>query len=78
MINIFWLVGACLSVLAVQGFGRLVPGPEQDDYPDIETSFPSALEKSEHWAFRGPMLMQYIWVIPLILFLRCAPDSPMF
>ena len=78
MINIFWLIGGSFSVLAVQGFGQLVPRPQQHNYPDIEKSFPSALGESEHWAFRGPMLMQYIWVIPLILFLRCAPDSPMF
>lgn len=37
-----------------------------------------ALELQSSWSFRLPMLIQYTWIIPLLLIVIWAPESPLF
>ena len=34
--------------------------------------------QSDNWSFRMPMLIQYAWIIPLLLIAIWAPESPLF
>lgn len=37
-----------------------------------------AIELSSPWSFRLPMLIQYAWIVPLLLIVLKAPESPLF
>ena len=67
LINAFWILGqvvgcAALSVASDLGFTN------SEITPDVF--------RRDIWAFRGPMLVQYIWVVPFLLIIWMAPESP--
>lgn len=78
MINIFWLIGAELSILSVAGFDSYAMRTEDLNNPQNHTRYPFALEEKDHWTFRGPMLIQFLWILPLLFIICRAPDSPLF
>lgn len=78
MINVCYLCGAMLSVLSIQAFGTLTMQYVDLKKPPSHDPFPSSFETNDIWALRGPMLMQFIWIVPLIFLIRRAPESPLY
>ena len=67
LINAFWILGqmigcAVLTVASDLGF--------KNDEITLEVF------KRDIWAFRGPMLVQYTWIIPFLFVIWMAPESP--
>lgn len=78
MINIFWLIGAEFAIFAIIAFDGYSVMPEDWTDPRDQKDFPNAIEERDHWASRGPMLMQYLWILPLLFVIYRTPESPLF
>lgn len=68
LVSVFSTVGQLTSAVILRSTEELALGPEE---------VTATRERMDNWAFRLPMILQYTWILPLIIFFFLLPESPL-